>query len=160
MGRPKPLIQDIFKRGQEVIVQVIKEGIGTKGPTLSTYISIAGRYLVLMPGLNRVGVSRKIDDDEQRHRLREIFKELKPPHGLGFIIRTAGIDKNKKELQRDLAYLSRLYLVIAKRIQKLKTPCEIYQESDMVTRTLRDTFASDVDTIWVDEPGAYEHAKE
>ena len=161
MGRPKPLlIQDIFKRGQEVIVQVIKEGIGTKGPTLSTYVSIAGRCLVLMPGLNRVGVSRKIEDDDQRRRLREIFNDLKPPRGLGFIIRTAGIDKNKKELQRDLAYLSRLYLVIAKRVQKLKGPCEIYQESDMVTRTLRDTFASDVDTIWVDEPGAYEHAKE
>ena len=78
-GRPKPLIQDIFKRGQEVLVQVIKEGIGTKGPTLSTYISIAGRYLVLMPGLNRIGVSRKIDDDEQRRRLREILSELKPP---------------------------------------------------------------------------------
>src|SRR5439155_8533428 len=92
-GRPKPLIQDIFKRGQEVLVQVIKEGIGTKGPTLSTYISIAGRYLVLMPGLNRVGVSRKIADDDQRRRLREIFTELKPPRGLGFIIRTAGIDK-------------------------------------------------------------------
>ena len=90
MGRPKPLIQDIFKRGQEVLVQVIKEGIGTKGPTLSTYISIAGRYLVLMPGLNRIGVSRKIDDDEQRRRLREILNELKPPKGLGFIIRTAG----------------------------------------------------------------------
>ncbi|TMQ33205.1 MAG: ribonuclease E, partial [Planctomycetota bacterium] len=103
-GRPKPLIQDIFRRGQEVLVQVIKEGIGTKGPTLSTYISIAGRYLVLMPGLNRVGVSRKIADDEQRRRLREIFHELQPPKGLGFIIRTAGIDKTKKELQRDLAY--------------------------------------------------------
>src|SRR5437879_10932146 len=95
-GRPKPLIQDIFKRGQEVIVQVIKEGIGTKGPTLSTYISIAGRYLVLMPCLNRTGVSRKINDDEQRRRLREMFNELKPPRGLGFIMRTAGIDKNKK----------------------------------------------------------------
>ena len=118
MGRPKPLIQDIFKRGQEVLVQVIKEGIGTKGPTLSTYISIAGRYLVLMPGLNRVGVSRKIDDDEQRRRLREIFNELKPPQGLGFIIRTAGMDKNKKELQRDLAYLSRLWQVVVRRIQQ------------------------------------------
>src|SRR5262249_34987540 len=90
-GRPKPLIQGIFKRGQEVIVQVIKEGIGTKGPTLSTYISIAGRYLVLMPGLNRVGVSRKIQDDDSRRRLREIFHELQPPKGLGFIIRTAGM---------------------------------------------------------------------
>jgi ribonuclease E len=160
MGRPKPLIQDIFRRGQEVLVQVIKEGIGTKGPTLSTYISIAGRYLVLMPGLNRVGVSRKIADDEQRRRLREIFNELKPPRGLGFIIRTAGIDKNKKELQRDLAYLSRLWQVVVRRIRKLKSPAEIYQESDMITRTIRDTFTSDIDTIWVDEPGAFEHAQE
>ncbi|MFL5243420.1 MAG: Rne/Rng family ribonuclease [Gemmataceae bacterium] len=160
MGRPKPLIQDIFKRGQEVLVQVIKEGIGTKGPTLSTYISIAGRYLVLMPGLNRVGVSRKIVDDEQRRRLREIFNELQPPKGLGFIIRTAGIDKNKKELQNDLAYLSRLWQVVARRIRKVKAPAEIYQESDMITRTIRDIFTGDIDTILVDEPTAYEHAKE
>jgi ribonuclease E len=159
-GRPKPLIQDIFKRGQEVLVQVIKEGIGTKGPTLSTYISIAGRYLVLMPGLNRVGVSRKIADDEQRRRLREIFNELKPPRGLGFIIRTAGIDKNKTELQRDLHYLSRLWQVVVRRIRKTKAPAEIYQESDMITRTIRDTFTKDIDTIWVDEAAAFEHAQE
>jgi ribonuclease E len=159
-GRPKPLIQDIFKRGQEVLVQVIKEGIGTKGPTLSTYISIAGRYLVLMPGLKRIGVSRKIDDDEQRRRLREILHELKPPHGLGFIIRTAGLDRTKKELQRDLAYLSRLWQVVARRIKKIKAPAEIYQESDMIIRTIRDTFTSEVDTIWVDEPNAFAHAQE
>ena len=159
-GRPKPLIQDIFKRGQEVIVQVIKEGIGTKGPTLSTYISIAGRYLVLMPSLNRLGVSRKIQDDEQRRRLREIVTELKPPKGLGFIVRTAAMEKNKKELQNDLAYLTRLYQVVARRIKKLKAPAEVYQESDMITRTIRDTFTNDIDTIWVDEPNAYEHAKE
>jgi ribonuclease E len=159
-GRPKPLIQDIFKRGQEVLVQVIKEGIGTKGPTLSTYISIAGRYLVLMPGLNRVGVSRKIADDDQRRRLRDIFHELAPPKGLGFIIRTAGLDKTKKELQRDLEYLSRLWKVVVGRIKRIKAPAEIYQESDMITRTIRDTFTNDIDTIWVDEPSAYEHAKE
>jgi ribonuclease E len=154
------LIQDIFRRGQEVLVQVIKEGIGTKGPTLSTYISIAGRYLVLMPGLNRIGVSRKIADDEQRRRLREILAELQPPRGLGFIIRTAGLDKNKKELQRDLAYLSRLWQVVVRRIKKLKAPAEIYQESDMITRTIRDTFTSEIDTIWVDETAAFEHAQE
>ena len=159
-GRPKPPIQEIFRRGQEVLVQVIKEGIGTKGPTLSTYISIAGRYLVLMPGLNRVGVSRKIGDDEQRRRLRQIFHELQPPKGLGFIIRTAGVDKTKKELQRDLAYLSRLWQVVVRRIRKLKSPAEIYQESDMITRTIRDTFTNDIDTIWVDETGAFEHARE
>jgi ribonuclease E len=159
-GRPKPLIQDIFKRGQEVLVQVIKEGIGTKGPTLSTYISIAGRYLVLMPGLNRVGVSRKIADDDQRRRLRDIFHELQPPKGLGFIIRTAGLDRTKKELQGDLEYLSRLWKVVVGRIKRIKAPAEIYQESDMITRTIRDTFAKDINTIWVDEPSAYEAALE
>ncbi len=160
MGRPKPLIQDIFKKGQEVLVQVIKEGIGTKGPTLSTYISIAGRYLVLMPGLNRIGVSRKIQDEEQRRRLREILTDLKPPKGLGFIIRTAGLDRTKKELQRDLAYLARLWQVVVRRIRKLKSPAEIYQESDMITRTIRDTFTSEITSIIIDEPRAFDHAQE
>lgn len=160
VGKPKPMIQDIFKKGQEVIVQVIKEGVGTKGPTLSTYISIAGRYLVLMPGLNRVGVSRKISDEDQRRRLRDIFVNLKAPKGVGFIIRTAGIDRNQVELQRDLAYLCRLWQVVAKRIKNVKSPSEIYQESDMITRTIRDTFTNDIDEIVVDEKGAFEHAQE
>jgi len=158
--RPKPPIQEIFRRGQEVLVQVIKEGIGTKGPTLSTYISIPGRYLVLMPGLNRIGVSRKIVDDEQRRKLRDILSELQPPKGLGFIIRTAGLDRTKKELQRDLAYLTRLWKVVVRRIKKLRAPASIYQESDMITRTIRDIFTSEIETIWVDEPKAFEHAQE
>lgn len=160
LGKPKPTIQEIFKKGQEVLVQVIKDGIGNKGPTLSTYISIAGRYLVLMPGLNRVGVSRKIIDEDQRRRLKDIFVDLKPPKGVGFIIRTAGIDRNKTELQRDLAYLARLWQVVAKRIMKVKGPAGIYEESDMVTRTIRDTFTSDIDEIIVDEKNAFEHAQE
>jgi ribonuclease E len=159
-SRAKPPIQEIFRRGQEVLVQVIKEGIGTKGPTLSTYISIPGRYLVLMPGLNRIGVSRKIVDEEQRRKLREILNELQPPKGLGFIIRTAGLDRTKKELQRDLAYLTRLWKVVVRRIKKLRSPAPIYQESDMITRTIRDVFSSEIETIWVDEPKAYERAKE
>jgi ribonuclease E len=160
MGRPKPPIQEIFRRGQEVLVQVIKEGIGTKGPTLSTYISIPGRYLVLMPGLNRIGVSRKIVDDEQRRRLRDILQELEPPKGLGFIIRTAGLDRTKKELQRDLAYLARLWKVVVRRIKKTKAPALIYQESDLITRTIRDIFTSEIETVWVDEQKAFEHAQE
>ena len=154
------MIQDIFRRGQEVLVQVIKDGIGTKGPTLSTYLAIAGRYLVLMPGLNRTGVSKKIIDEDQRRRLREMFTELQPPKGLGFIMRTAAGDRNRKELQRDLVYLSRLWQVMVRRIKKLKSPCEIYQESDIITRTIRDTFTSAIDTIIVDEPAAFEAAKE
>ena len=139
---------------------MIKEGIGTKGPTLSTYISIPGRYLVLMPALGRVGVSRKIEDDEIRRRLRDIMLELNPPKGLGFIVRTAGIDRTKRELSRDLAYLLRLWKVIVRRIKKLPAPVDIYEESDMIIRTIRDIFTADVDAIYIDEPAAYERAKE
>jgi len=158
--RVKPPIQDILRRGDEVLVQVIKEGIGTKGPTLSTYISIPGRYLVLMPALGRVGVSRKIEDDDIRRKLRDVMLELNPPKGLGFIIRTAGIDRTKKELSRDLAYLLRLWKVIVRRIKKAPAPVGIYEESDMIIRTIRDIFTSDVDAIYIDEPAAYERAKE
>ena len=159
-GMVKPPLQDIFRRGDEVLVQVIKESIGTKGPTLSTYISIPGRYLVLMPGLNRVGVSRKIADEGQRRKLREIMNELNPPKGLGFIVRTAGLDRSKRELARDLAYLLRLWKVILRRIKKARTPAPIYQESDMITRTIRDIFNAEIDTIWIDEPAAFERAQE
>ncbi|MBX9628425.1 MAG: Rne/Rng family ribonuclease, partial [Gemmataceae bacterium] len=159
-GFPKPPIQEIFKRGQEVIVQVIKEGIGTKGPTLSTYISIAGRYLVLMPSLNRVGVSRKIEDHDARRRLREIMSTLGPPKGVGFIVRTAAVDRDARELRNDLAYLLRLWQVVVRRIKRVAAPVEIYRESDMITRTIRDIFTADVDAIWVDEPGAFAHASE
>jgi ribonuclease E len=158
--RFKPPIQEIFQRGDEVLVQVIKEGIGTKGPTLSTYISIPGRYLVLMPALGRIGVSRKIESDEDRRRLRDILRELNPPKGVGFIVRTAGTDRTKKELSRDLAYLLRLWKVIVRRIRKTSAPVDIYEESDMIIRTIRDIFTGDVDTIYIDEPKSFERAKE
>src|SRR5262245_54709667 len=158
--RIKPPIQEILRRGDELLVQVIKEGMGTKGPTLSTYISIPGRYLVLMPALGRVGVSRKIEDDEVRRKLRDVMLELNPPKGLGFIVRTAGIDRTKKELSRDLAYLLRLWKVIVRRIRKYPAPIDIYEESDMIIRTIRDIFTGDVDSIYIDEPVAYERAKE
>ncbi|MGO8689216.1 MAG: Rne/Rng family ribonuclease [Thermoguttaceae bacterium] len=161
-GRPrvKPPIQEILRRGDEVLVQVIKEGIGTKGPTLSTYISIPGRYLVLMPALGRIGVSRKIEDDEVRRRLRDVMLELNPPRGVGFIVRTAGSDRSKRELSRDLAYLLRLWKVIVRRIKKLPAPVDIYEESDMIIRTIRDIFNADVDAILIDEKSAYERARE
>ncbi len=158
--RIKPPIQDIFQRGDELLVQVIKEGIGTKGPTLSTYISIPGRYLVLMPALGRIGVSRKIENDDDRRRLRDILRELNPPKGVGFIVRTAGTDRTKKELSRDLAYLLRLWKVIVRRIKSTSGPVGIYEESDMIIRTIRDIFTGDVDSILIDEPLAYERAKE
>jgi ribonuclease E len=161
-GRPrvKPPIQDIFRRGDEVLVQVIKEGIGAKGPTLSTYISIPGRYLVLMPALGRVGVSRKIEDEDVRRKLRSTMLELNPPKGLGFIVRTAGQDRTRKDLSRDLAYLLRLWKAIVRRIKNSQGPCTIYEESDMIIRTIRDIFTADIDAIYIDETAAFERSKE
>lgn len=158
--RNKPPIQEIFQKGSEVLVQVIKEGIGSKGPTLSTYISIPGRYLVLMPGLQRVGVSRKINDDDARRKLRKQLNELDPPPGLGFIIRTAGLERSQEDLERDLNYLIRLWKVIFKRIRNTSGPVDIYEDSDMITRTIRDIFSSDIDAVWIDEPEAYNRARE
>lgn len=161
-GRPrvKPPIQEIFRRGDEVLVQVIKEGIGTKGPTLSTYISIPGRYLVLMPALGRVGVSRKIEDEDDRKRLRRCMMQLNPPKGLGFIVRTAGSERDERELQRDLEYLLRLWNSIVRRLKTTDQPGVIYEESDMIIKTIRDIFSGDIDVIYIDEREAYEKARE
>ena len=158
--RNKPPIQDIFKVGSEVLVQVIKEGLNTKGPTLSTYISIPGRYLVLMPGLQRVGVSRKISDEDARKTLKRNLLDLQPPTGLGFIIRTAGIDRTKKDLRRDMNYLLRLWRVIVRRIKKHPGPVDIYEESDMIIRTIRDIYSSEIDAVWIDEEAAFQRAKD
>ncbi len=158
--RNKPPIQEIFRRGSEVLVQVIKEGIGTKGPTLSTYISIPGRYLVLMPGLGRVGVSRKIEDEGIRRQLRQALEQLRPPRGLGFIIRTAGIERSQRDLERDLAYLVRLWKTIVQRLKQTRQPGGIYEESDVVLRTMRDIYNKEIETVWIDSPEAYERARD
>lgn len=160
-GRPrnKPPIQEIFKRGDEVLVQVIKEGIGTKGPTLSTYISIPGRYLVLMPSLSRVGVSRKIEDEDDRKRLKRCLKSLNPPKGLGFIVRTAGAGRKESELGRDMDYLLRLWKSIVKRVKSTEEPGVVYEESDLIIRTIRDIYSDDIDHILIDEKESYDNAK-
>ena len=161
-GRPrnKPPIQEVFRRGDEVLVQVIKEGIGTKGPTLSTYISIPGRYLVLMPALGRIGVSRKIEDEDDRKRLKRCLQSLNPPKGLGFIVRTAGAGRSEKELQRDMEYLLRLWKAIVRRVKGTKQPGVIYEESDLIIRTIRDIYSDDIDRIVIDEKESFEKARE
>src|SRR6201994_2912226 len=136
--RDRPPIQRCLRRGDEIVVQVIKEGIGTKGPTLSSYLSIPGRILVMMPGMSKMGVSKKIEDEEERLRLRKILDGLKPPKDCGFIIRTAGIGKSKLEIERDLKYLARLWETLKKKIDNDKPPVELYTEGDLVTRTVRD----------------------
>lgn len=161
-GRPrvKPPIQEIFRRGDEVLVQVIKEGIGTKGPTLSTYISIPGRYLVLMPALARVGVSRKIEDEDDRKRLKRCLLSLNPPKGLGFIVRTAGAGRKEEALQRDMEYLLRLWKAIVRRVKNSREPGVLYEESDLIIRTIRDIYSDDIDQILIDEAESFDKARD
>ena len=156
----RPPIQKCFRRGQEVIVQVTKEGVGTKGPTLTTYLSIPGRYLVMMPGMSRHGVSRRIEDDAERQEMRDLLKELDLPSGMGFIMRTAGLGRGKRDLQRDLNYLKRLWKIVAERIKRLPAPAELYQESDLVTRTIRDVYTADFARIIVDDPATTRKVRE
>lgn len=158
--RERPPIQKCFRRGQEVIVQVTKEGLGTKGPTLSTYLSIPGRFLVMMPGMAKLGVSRKIIDEDVRRKMRSVLDELKLPKSIGFILRTAGQDRNKRELQRDLNYLIRLWKMVSSRVRAAKAPAELYRESDLVVRTLRDVFTPEFDQIIVDSPATSERVRD
>ncbi|MCS7034951.1 MAG: Rne/Rng family ribonuclease, partial [Phycisphaerae bacterium] len=134
-------------------------GIGTKGPTLSTYVSIPGRILVMMPGMSKFGISRKIEDEEERRRLRQILDSLKCPEDVGFIVRTAGVGKSKAEISRDLQYLTRLWKNINDKL-KLPAPVQLYTEGDLVTRTVRDVFSSDIERIVVDNKEVARKVKE
>ncbi len=138
------------KKGQEVMVQVVKESFGTKGPRLSTHIGLAGRYLVLMPLGNQIGISRRIEDDEERRRLRLIFSELKLPKDVGFIVRTAASGKSKQELSRDAQFLLKLWGRLKKTIPKKPAPALIYEEYDLTLRAIRDSFSDDVTKLIVD----------
>ncbi|MCX5705588.1 MAG: Rne/Rng family ribonuclease [Candidatus Omnitrophica bacterium] len=139
-----------IKKGQEVLVQVVKEQFGTKGPRLTTEIGLAGRYLVLMPTENQIGVSRRIDDDEERKRLRTIFHELKLPKDVGFIVRTAASGKSKQELMHDAQFLLKLWQRMESNIKKSKAPSVIYEEYDLSLRVIRDSFTEDVTKLIVD----------
>ncbi|MGP1310178.1 MAG: Rne/Rng family ribonuclease [Phycisphaerales bacterium] len=156
--RERPPIQQCLKRGQEVIVQVLKEGIGTKGPTLTSYLSIPGRYLVMMPHMDNVGVSRRIEDEDTRRKMRETLDQLDLPEGFGFILRTAGFGRNKTELKRDLAYLQRLWKDMDARLKRGGKPRLLYAESDILLRCLRDVLTNDVNEVIIDDQAALNRA--
>src|SRR3954466_15982482 len=158
--RDRTPIQRCLRRGDEIIVQIIKEGIGTKGPTLSSYLSLPGKYLVMMPGVGKMGVSQKIEDEVERRRLRQILDGLKPPKDVGFIIRTAGVGKSKAEIERDLKYLTRLWEQLEKKRLGSKGPTELYAEGDLVTRTVRDFFSGDIERLIVDNADVAGRVKE
>lgn len=155
----RPRIQEVLRRGQELIVQVEKGERDAKGAALTTYVSLPGRYMVLMPGSDSCGVSRKVEVEAERKKLKEIIAELEIPEGFGYIIRTEAVGKRKTELAKDLDYLLKLYENIKERAGETKAPALIYQESDLVIRTIRDYFNADIEEVLVDSKDVYKQAR-
>ncbi len=143
-------IRELLKPGDKVLVQVTREGIDEKGPSLTSYISLPGKYLVMMPGLSHHGVSRKIRSKSPRQELRKLLKTLDLPNDAGFIVRTAGENRTKRDFERDLKYLRRLWDAVCTKLKSARAPVIVYQESDLIIRCIRDLFTFDTDEIIVD----------
>ncbi|MFT5505288.1 MAG: ribonuclease E, partial [Gammaproteobacteria bacterium] len=154
----KPLLKDAIKVDQEIIVQIEKEERGNKGAALTSFISLAGRFLVAMPKNPRAGgVSRRIEG-EDRDLLKKVMSELTMPEDMGMIVRTAGVGRSTEEMQWDLDYLNLVWQAIEKAAEERKAPFLIYEESDIVVRALRDHYKSDVGEILIDSQQAYDQA--
>jgi len=155
----KPTVKEGLKEGQEILVQIEKEERGTKGAALTTYISLAGRFLVLMPNNERAGgVSRRIEG-EDRNELRQIMGEVAVPSGMGVIARTAGVGRTLEEMQWDLDYQAEVWRSIQSAAETRSAPFLVYQESNVIVRALRDYFHSDIGEILIDQTELYEEAR-
>jgi ribonuclease G len=154
--RQVPLISDLLKEGQEVLIQIAKEPIGKKGARITSHIALPGRFLVYMPTVNHVGVSRKISSDDERQRLKRIVtSERENGHG-GFIVRTAAAGIKEDELRADIRFLKHLWNEIRSRADSSKSPALIYHDLNLVERILRDQVTQDFSQIWVDSEQEYE----
>jgi len=160
-GRRSYKIQEVIRRRQIILVQVVKEERGNKGAALTTYLSLAGRYTVLMPNTARGGgISRKITQPTDRKRLREIAGELEVPEGMGLIIRTAGAQRTKTEIKRDYDYLLRLWETVRDLTLKSTAPSLVYEEGSLIKRSIRDLYNKDIDEVLVAGDDAYREAKD
>jgi len=158
--RRRRRVRDLLRPGEEILVQIVKEQFGSKPPTLTTFYSLPGRYLVLLPGSDDAGISRQIEGDE-RLRIRKLIDELKPPEGFGIIVRTAaGFDQDSGELSRDLSYLQRLWENVRHSGENRRAPALVYREHDLVLRTIRDYFTPDIDEIHIDNEDVYQRARD
>jgi len=154
-------IQEVIKRRQVMLVQVVKEERGNKGAALTTYLSLAGRYSVLMPNTARGGgISRKITNAADRKRLKEIVGDLDVPQGQGIILRTAGASRTKAEVKRDFEYLQRLWENVRTLTLKSQAPCLVYEEGSLIKRTIRDLYSKEIDELLVAGDDAYREAKD
>ncbi len=153
-------IQEVIKRRQILLVQVVKEERGNKGAALTTYISLAGRYCVLMPNSSRGGgISRKITVAKERRKLRDTLNSLDMPQGMGVIIRTAGLERNKAEIKRDFEYLIRAWDEVREKTLESSAPAMVYEEGDIIKRAIRDVYSKDIEEIQVEGLETYQTAK-
>lgn len=155
----EPSITDVIKRGQEILVQVAKDAVGEKGAFLTTYLSLPGRYTVLMPDREAGGISRKIDDEAVRRRLRVMATKLTKPDGCGFIVRTAGFAEPRTSIQRDLDALGETWSKAKAAFEIARAPSILYAEPDLIARTLRDYFSDEIDEVLIDHREEYEAAR-
>ena len=155
---PAYAIEELLDEGQEILVQVAKEPLGTKGCRLTTYLTLAGRYLVLMPGVEHVGVSRRIPEEAEKERLRAGVKALLP-EGMGCIVRTLSAGVTPQELQTDLHFLTALWQHVQHQAHQVGAPCLVHQEVDLVLRTLRDCLTAEVERVIIDDAQAYARAQ-
>ncbi len=159
-GYKYPPLQRVLKPGQELLVQVVKEPTGSKGAFLTTYLSLPGRYFVLTPGRDQMGISRKIEDEKERERLKSIVQELNLEEGVGVIVRTVSEGRSKTDLSRDLQFLKRLWKEVRKKGVSEEVPALIYEEKDLAFRAVRDYLTQDVSEIWVDNDQVAEQVQE
>ena len=159
-GMRRYKIQEVIKRRQILLVQVVKEERGNKGAALTTYISLAGRYCVLMPNSSRGGgISRKITGSKERRKLRDTLNSLDMPDGMGVIIRTAGLERNKAEIKRDFEYLIRAWDEVRETTLESSAPSMVYEEGDIIKRAIRDVYSKDIEEIQVEGAETYQTAK-
>ncbi len=156
----RPRIQEVLRRGQELVVQIEKDERDNKGSALTSYLSLPGRYMVIMPGSDSTGISRKVEQEGTRKKLKEIVSEMSIPEGMGYIIRTEAVGRAPEELQKDFTNLTELYESIKRRASEIKGAGEIYRDSGLIIRTIRDYFSDDIDEVLVDSKDAYREAKE
>ena len=151
-------IEKVLREGDTILVQVAKEPLGTKGARVTMYLSLPGRYLVLMPGFSHIGISRRIEDPEERKRLKQLVKEVRP-EGVGVVVRTAANGADASHIQKDLRYLCKTWDAINKRAAKAKAPSLLNQDLGLIQKTTRDLYSEDISKIVIDDPDSFEDLK-
>jgi ribonuclease G len=158
--RAEASISDLLREGQEIVVQVSKDTIAGKGARITSHITLPGRFLVYMPTVNHIGVSRRIENEAERTRLKEILDRIRPAGSGGFIVRTAGEEREEEEFRADLKYLTDLWEQIRRKAEKASAPTAMHHDLDLVLRTIRDVISPEFKSEWVDSVDHYQRIAE